>query len=45
MSLNAVGFTLVILNGFGFLPALVVTLMLGITLGFLFDAKSEKRVL
>jgi ribose/xylose/arabinose/galactoside ABC-type transport system permease subunit len=35
MSLSAVVFALMILNGFAFLPALVVTLILGIALGFL----------
>lgn len=35
MSLSAVVFALMILNGFGFLPALVVTLILGIVMGVL----------
>jgi ribose/xylose/arabinose/galactoside ABC-type transport system permease subunit len=35
MSLSAVGFALMILNGFGFLPALIVTLMAGIAMGSL----------
>jgi ribose/xylose/arabinose/galactoside ABC-type transport system permease subunit len=35
MSLNAVVFALTILNGFSFLPALVITLIMGIAMGFL----------
>jgi len=35
MSLNAVVFALMILNGFSFLPALVITLIMGIAMGFL----------
>jgi ribose/xylose/arabinose/galactoside ABC-type transport system permease subunit len=35
MSLSAVVFALMILNGFSFLPALVITLIMGIALGFL----------
>ena len=35
MSLNAVVFSLMILNGFGFLPAFVITLILGCVLGFI----------
>lgn len=35
MSLSAVVFSLMILNGFSFLPALVITLILGIAMGYL----------
>ncbi len=35
MSLSAVVFALMILNGFSFLPALVITLILGIVMGYL----------
>lgn len=35
MSLSAVVFALMILNGFAFLPALLITLILGIVMGFL----------
>jgi ribose/xylose/arabinose/galactoside ABC-type transport system permease subunit len=35
MSLSAVVFALMILNGFGFVPALVLTLIVGIVMGFL----------
>ena len=35
MSLNAVVFALMILNGFSFLPALAITLIMGIAMGFL----------
>ena len=35
MSLSAVVFALMILNGFSFLPALVITLVMGLALGFL----------
>jgi ribose/xylose/arabinose/galactoside ABC-type transport system permease subunit len=35
MSLNAVVFSLMILNGFSFLPAFIITLILGCGLGFL----------
>jgi ribose/xylose/arabinose/galactoside ABC-type transport system permease subunit len=35
MSLSAVVFALMILNGFGFLPALVITLIVGIAMGVL----------
>jgi ribose/xylose/arabinose/galactoside ABC-type transport system permease subunit len=35
MSLSAVVFALMILNGFSFLPALILTLILGIVMGFL----------
>ena len=35
MSLNAVVFSLMILNGFSFLPAFIITLILGCILGFL----------
>jgi ribose/xylose/arabinose/galactoside ABC-type transport system permease subunit len=34
MSLNAVVFALMVLNGFSFLPAFIITLILGIVLGF-----------
>jgi ribose transport system permease protein len=35
MSLSAVVFALMILNGFSFLPALIITLILGIVMGYL----------
>ena len=35
MSLSAVVFSLMILNGFSFLPALIITMILGIAMGFL----------
>jgi ribose/xylose/arabinose/galactoside ABC-type transport system permease subunit len=35
MSLNAVVFALMILNGFAFLPALIITLIMGMAMGFL----------
>jgi len=35
MSLNAVVFALMILNGFPFLPALIITLIMGMAMGFL----------
>jgi ribose/xylose/arabinose/galactoside ABC-type transport system permease subunit len=34
MSLNAVVFALMVLNGFSFLPAFIITLILGVVLGF-----------
>lgn len=42
MSLSAVIFALLILNGFGFLPALVITLFAGILMGFLNGFLVEK---